>query len=160
MLAFTEDGGQTTCNERLIPTPHEAPDESDGVYTIIKSYRTRNTETNTLTDDGTYPFNNVTNTIIIENEGLDEGCYQVIAWKTSTENITNLANFSVTWESSVPGIIGEQGDTITQVELPPSHKYLYVLLEKPDTPHQQPPTVPVRNIVTIVHLIVLFKINN
>lgn len=137
MLAFTEDKtqgeGQTTCDESKLteyPPEHPAPIESEGTTTIIKSYRIRNTETNTLTDRGTNTRSNLSNQILIE----DEDDYKVIAWKTSTENITNLANFSVTWESSVPGIIGEQGDTITQVTLPSTHKYIYVLLEKSDNP--------------------------
>lgn len=130
MLAFTDEDGQTTCDESLIPTEHPAPDESDGDYTIIKSYRTRNTTTNTLQDRGTYPRPNLTNKITIE----DEDTYKVIAWKTSTQNITNTANFSLTWETSIPGIIGDQGTSSTSLTLPSSQKYLYVLLEKSDNP--------------------------
>lgn len=128
MLAFTSEDGQTTADESLIPTEHPAPDESDGTTTIIKSYRTRNTTTNTLQDRGTYPRSNLTNKITIE----DEDTYKVIAWKTSTQLNSSIS--SLTWESSVPGIIGDQGTSSTSLTLPASQKYLYVLLEKPDTP--------------------------
>ena len=128
MLAFTDEGGQTTADESLIPTPHSAPNESTGTTTIIKSYRTRNTTTNTLTDDGTYTRSNLTNQIFIE----DETNYQVIAWKTSTT--LNSSINSLTWESSVPAVIGDQGTSSTSLTLPPSQQYLYVLLEKPNTP--------------------------
>lgn len=156
MLAFTEDKTQgevqTTCDESKLTEynpEHPAPIESNGTTTIIKSYRIRNTETNTLTDRGTHTRSNLSNQILIE----DEDDYKVIAWKTSTENITNLANFSVTWESSVPGIIGEQGDTITQVTLPSTHKYIYVLLEKSDNPDEHTNyTIPQSSITRHIYL--------
>lgn len=119
---------QSTCDEPLIPAPHPAPNESTGATTIIKSYRTRNTTTNTLTDDGTYTRSNLSNQIFIE----DETNYQVIAWKTSTT--LNSSINSLTWESSVPAVIGDQGTSSTSLTLPSSQKYLYVLLEKPNTP--------------------------
>lgn len=45
------EGFQTTADEPLQPTPHSAPNESTGTTTIIKSYRTRNAETNELCCD-------------------------------------------------------------------------------------------------------------
>lgn len=125
MLAFSDDGGQTTCDEPLIPTPHDPPNESQGNTTIIKSYRTRNTTTNTLTDDGTFTRSNLSNQITIE----DEAEYKVIAWKSSTNSKPSTLN-SLTWETAVPQVIGDQGTSATSVTLPTYQKYLYVLLEK------------------------------
>ncbi|MBQ8668945.1 hypothetical protein IJ472_04135, partial [bacterium] len=69
MLAFTPDGSsQTTCNEPEQPAPHDPPNESTGTYTIIKTYRDRNSITNQLVHVDTTHRSNVHNQILIEDE--------------------------------------------------------------------------------------------
>uniref|UniRef100_UPI0040579A51 hypothetical protein n=1 Tax=Acetatifactor sp. TaxID=1872090 RepID=UPI0040579A51 len=125
MLAFSDDGGQTTCDEPQQPDPHIPPEESQGTCTIIKSYREIMPEGH-KEHRGTHHRSGVANNITIE----DESEYKVIGWKTSTS--VNLTINSLTWESSVPAIIGDTGTSPTTVTLPDTHKYLYVLLEKGD----------------------------
>ncbi len=125
MLAFTPDGSsQTTCNEPEQPAPHDPPNESTGTYTIIKTYRDRNSITNQLVHVDTTHRSNVHNQILIE----DESEYTVVAWKIASQQ--NLSIQGPTWESSVPGHIQESGTDTGLVECDPTHKYLYVLLEK------------------------------
>lgn len=127
MLARTNDDGsstQTTCNEPEQPAPHDPPNESTGTYTIIKTYRDRNSITNQLVHVDTTHRSNVHNQILIE----DESEYTVVAWKIASQQ--NLSIQGPTWESSVPGHIQESGTDTGLVECDPTHKYLYVLLEK------------------------------
>ena len=81
MVIKAKNDAQTTCNEALIPNPHNPADESDGTKKIIKNYRTRNLTTNTLTEDGnTFTIEQVSSDILIE----DEDKYVVVAWATSS----------------------------------------------------------------------------
>ncbi len=125
MLAWhNDDSSQTTCNEPEQPEPHDPPNESTGTYTIIKTYRDRNSITNQLVHVDTTHRSNVHNQILIE----DESEYTVVAWKIASQQ--NLSIQGPTWESSVPGHIQESGTDTGLVECDPTHKYLYVLLEK------------------------------
>lgn len=124
MLAWHNDSSQTTCNEPQQPAPHDPPNESTGTYTIIKTYRDRNSITNQLVHVDTTHRSNVHNQILIE----DESEYTVVAWKIASQQ--NLSIQGPTWESSVPGHIQESGTDTGLVECDPTHKYLYVLLEK------------------------------
>lgn len=124
MLAWHNDSSQTTCDEPEQPAPHDPPNESTGTYTIIKTYRDRNSITNQLVHVDTTHRSNVHNQILIE----DESEYTVVAWKIASQQ--NLSIQGPTWESSVPGHIQESGTDTGLVECDPTHKYLYVLLEK------------------------------
>lgn len=125
MLAWHNgDSSQTTCDEPQQPAPHDPPNESTGTYTIIKTYRDRNSITNQLVHVDTTHRSNVHNQILIE----DESEYTVVAWKIASQQ--NLSIQGPTWESSVPGHIQESGTDTGLVECDPTHKYLYVLLEK------------------------------
>lgn len=125
MAAFRlkPSAGQTTADEPLIPTPHDPPDESVGIKTIIKNYRTVNDDTNVVTDDGCTHRDNVDPKITIEEEGE----YKVVGWKTS--NTKDYGLDSITWP--VPGRITQQGSTSGSTVLnSPIETVLYVLLEK------------------------------
>ena len=127
MLAWHNDSStQTTCDETVNNPyePHDPPNESTGTYTIIKTYRDRNSITNQLVHVDTTHRSNVHNQILIE----DESEYTVVAWKIASQQ--NLSIQGPTWESSVPGHIQESGTDTALVECDPTHKYLYVLLEK------------------------------
>ena len=124
-----KDSPQTTADESQIPTPHPAPVESTGTFSIIKNYRTKDTTTNTLTDDGCFTTSNLSNQITIENERD----YQVIGWATSSSTSTID---SITW--SVPSPI-TQGTTPTTITLEGIEKSLYLLLEKTEDPPPQEP---------------------
>lgn len=121
---------QTTCDETITPyTPHPAPDESDGTYTIVKNYRLKTSQGTyeDTTPDPSYT-ENLAPSILIENESE----YQVVGWKTSATVDKNIN--STTWESSVPSPV-RSGTTPTTVTLTPdTEKCLYVLLEKIEPP--------------------------
>ena len=128
MMVFTaQTDTQTTADEPKIPTPHPAPVESTGNFSIIKNYRTK--EGDTLTDDGCFTTSNLGNQIQIENERD----YQVVGWATSSSTSTIP---STTWP--VPSPI-KQGTTPSSVTLDSAEKCLYVLLEKTETPPPQEP---------------------
>jgi len=131
MIIHANSPAQTTCNEPLQPSPHDPPIESTGHTTIVKSYRTKD-PTNTLIDDGTYSTSDLGTQILIENEQE----YQVVGWKTSTTTNTSIS--SISWESSVPSSVQQQGTTPTSVTLQPIETCLYVLLEKIES---EPPEV-------------------
>jgi len=85
---------QTTCEEPKQPSPHPAPDESDGTYTIVKNYRLK-TSQGTYEDKGCFYQDELAPSILIENESE----YQVVGWKTSATvdkniNSTQVANIS------------------------------------------------------------------
>ena len=120
---------QTTADEPQQPSPHKAPVESTGTFSIIKNYRTKDTTTNTLTDDGCFTTSNLSNQIQIENERD----YQVVGWATSSSTSTID---SITWP--VPSPI-TQGTTPTTITLEGTEKSLYVLLEKTETPPPEEP---------------------
>ena len=122
-----KDSAQTTAQESQIPTPHPAPVESTGNFSIIKNYRTK--EGDTLTDDGCFTTSNLGNQITIESEGK----YQVVGWATSSSTSTID---SITW--SVPSPI-TQGTTPTTITLEGTAKSLYVLLEKTEDPPLEEP---------------------
>lgn len=128
MVISADNPVQTTADEPKIPTPHPAPVESNGNFSIIKNYRTKDTTTNTLTDDGCFTTSNLGNQITIENERD----YQVVGWATSSSTSTID---SITW--SVPSPI-TQGTTPTTVTLEGTEKSLYLLLEKTE---EEPPEV-------------------
>lgn len=124
--APTEDL-QTTCDEPKQPDPHDPPDESEGEFKIVKSYRIRNTDTNVLTDKGTFWKDDSSPKIKIE----DEESWTMIAWKTSTTYDKTIK--STEWETSVPATIVQEGTSPETIELDPKlETTLYVLLEKPE----------------------------
>lgn len=130
MVITAKSPYQTTCNEALIPNPHNPADESDGTKRIIKNYRTRNLTTNELTEDGnTFTIEQVSADILIE----DEDKYVVVGWATSSG--TSFIP-SPTWESSITstGTLTQKGLSSGSVKLAdPNEKTLYVLLEKPES---------------------------
>ena len=134
MLAWHDDTTttgdvQTTCDESLIPTEHGAPDESTGNCVIIKTYRERINGVITA-DKGTYYRYDVCPNITIEDEGFANNCYRVIAWRETTSLARNGID-AFNWETSVPGRIGQSGESSGSVTLNNSngYKYLYVLLD-------------------------------
>ena len=131
MIITANSPGQTTCDESLQPTPHNPPKESTGHTTIVKSYRTKD-PAGKLIDDGTYSTPDLGTQILIENEQT----YQVIGWKTSTTTNTNISSLS--WESSVPSSVVQQGTTPKSVTLDPQETCLYVLLEKIESEPEEP----------------------
>lgn len=120
--------GQTTCDEPQQPAPHDPPNESTGNCTIIKSYRTKNSD-GTLQHVSNHYLPGVSNNITIEEESI----YKVIGWKASTNPRDYESINSAVWDSEIPPMIGDTGTSPTVVTLPESHRYLYILLEKPDT---------------------------
>ena len=132
MVISAKNSAQTTCDEPQQPSPHKAPVESTGTTTIIKNYRTKDTTTNTLTDDGCFTTSNLGNQITIENERD----YQVVGWATSSSTSTID---SITW--SVPSAL-RSGTTSSTIKLDSTEKCLYVLLEKTETPPPEPPAEP------------------
>lgn len=128
MAAFRigEHGEQSTADEAspaFGTSPHDPPDESEGVKTIIKNYRTVNDTTNVITDDGKTHRDNVDEIITVE----EEGDYKVIGWKTS--NTKDYGLDSIKWP--VPGKITQQGKEPTTVTLnSPLETVIYVWLEK------------------------------
>jgi hypothetical protein len=122
-LGLNPSDRQTTADEPLIPTPHDPPDESHGIKTIIKNYRTINDTTGANTDDGCTHRDNVSEHITIEEEGE----YKVVGWKTS--NTKNYSLDSLSWP--VPGRVTQQGSTSGNVDLnSPIETVLYVVLER------------------------------
>lgn len=119
-------GGQTTCDEPKQPEPHEPPNESTGTFKIVKSYRIRNTDTNALTDSGTFVKPDSSPNITIE----DESEYKLIEWKTSTTYKPDIS--SIKWESQVPATHKQGGKSPTTIEMKTPETTLYVLLEKPE----------------------------
>lgn len=128
VLKATADA-QTTCDEPLIPTPHNPPKESQGHTTIVKSYRTKD-PTGKLIDDGTFHLKDLGTQILIENEQT----YQVIGWKTSTT--TNTGIKSTSWNP--PSSVVQQGTAPKSVTLQPTETCLYVLLEKVEEEEVEP----------------------
>lgn len=122
---------QTTADESQIPTPHPAPVESTGTFSIIKNYRTKDTTTNTLTDDGCFTTSNLSNQITIENERD----YQVVGWRITDSTSTSVS--SINWNP--PGSVQTQGTTPTSVTIETPYKTLYLLLEKTEDPPPQEP---------------------
>lgn len=121
-----DNDSQTTCDEPKQPEPHEPPNESTGVYHIVKSYRIKNLDTNVLTDKGTFVKADSSPKISIE----DESEYKLIAWKTSTTY--NPSIVSTKWESTVPAVHKQSGTTPTTIEMKAPETTLYLLLEKPE----------------------------
>lgn len=117
---------QSTCDEKQNGTPSKAPEESTGVYKIVKSYRIRNLDTNVLTDSGTYVKPDSSPNITIE----DESIFKLVAWKTSTQFEPGIV--STKWESTVPAVHKQSGTTPTTIEMKAPETTLYLLLEKPE----------------------------
>lgn len=133
MVISAKPQGQTTADEPKIPTPHAPAKESDGTYSIVKSYRTK--EGSTLKDDGTFSIQNISNEIQIESEQK----YQVVGWKVTSTTSTSIS--SINWNP--PGSTQAQGTTASTVTIQDPYKCLYVLLEKlEDTPTPEPPAEP------------------
>lgn len=108
MMVFTaQTDNQTTADESKIPTPHNPPKESEGTYSIVKSYRTK--EGTTLKDDGTFSISNIGSDITIEAEGK----YQVIGWKVTST--TSTAVDSINWNP--PGSTQAEGTTPSSVKI-------------------------------------------
>lgn len=112
------------------PDPNEAK-EYMGTYTVIKNYRSIGEDGVTLKDDDTefYIRKLVNSKIKVEDEEL----YRVIGWKTS--NITAQSKLDSTkWETTVPGLIVQQGVKRGDVELDKNkgETTLYVLLQRED----------------------------
>ena len=123
--APTEDL-QTTCDEPEQPEPHDPPDETTGgSFKIVKSYRKRNTTTNTLEkvcdnkvkEDSDYK-------IQIEKE--DE--WTLIGWKTSTTYDKTVD--PTKWETEVPTTHIKQGTSPELIEMKNPETTLYILFEK------------------------------
>lgn len=130
LIIHANTTAQTTCDEPLIPSPHDPPKESDGKITIVKSYREKiNGEEKHV---ATTSRSNLGTQIIIENEQT----YQVVGWKTSTT--TNTGITSTPWNP--PGSVVQQGTTPKSVTLQPTETCLYVLLEKveEEPPEEEP----------------------
>lgn len=125
-LDLIGNDNQTTCDEPKQPEPHEPPNESTGTFKIVKSYRIRNTDTNTLTDSGTFVKPDSSPNITIE----DESEYKLIEWKTSTTYKPDIS--STKWESQVPATHKQGGKSPTTIEMKTPETTLYVLLEKPE----------------------------
>lgn len=121
-----DNDAQTTCDETKQPEPHEPADESTGTFKIVKSYRIRNTDTNALTDSGTFVKPDSSPNITIE----DESEYKLIEWKTSTTYKPDIS--SIKWESQVPATHKQGGKSPTTIEMKTPETTLYVLLEKPE----------------------------
>jgi hypothetical protein len=115
---------QTTYDESQGDTPAPPAKESEGTMQIVKSYRIN--KGGTYEDKGTYSITNISENILIE----DEQSYKVVGWKITTSDSTSVS--SVSWETSVPGTVLDNGKTPTTVILDPTKgaKTLYVLLEK------------------------------
>lgn len=127
----TWDSTHHLTDEAPAPDPtEENPDipSTDLIYTIIKSYRLRDSQGN-LTDKGTYTRTQTVASILIEDEPLNttDKNYKVIGWKHSSTKKSNIS--SLVWESTVPPVIGTTGTSKGSTTLDPNHKYLYVLLE-------------------------------
>lgn len=130
---------QSTCDEPQLPIPHPAPTETSGSYTIIKNYRTKISDDNSLPpevqykDDGCYIRENISSKIRIE----DEETYKVIAWQITSETPDAPNLDSIAW--TPPGTPTRGGIITNQNALPteainlqsPNEKCLYLLLEKP-----------------------------
>ena len=123
------DDGQTTYDESQGETPAPPADESDGKFTIIKSYRKKIGETK-YEDEGTFHIKEVAPEITIENEKS----HKVVEWRISTTENTGIS--SLTWESSVPPSVSDTGKNPTTVKLKDPEKVLYVLLERTE---EEPP---------------------
>ena len=93
-------GAQTTCDEPLQPAPHPAPLESQGKTTIVKNYRTLQSD-NTYTDDGCHARTNVSNKIIIEEE--EE--YKVVGWVTTNATTSPIDSITTTNTNTHRGVI-------------------------------------------------------
>ena len=126
-----KDDIQTTCDEPQQPSPHKAPVESNGNFSIIKNYRTKDTTTNTLKDDGCFVTQNVSSDITIESEQK----YQVVGWKVTSTASTSVD--SINWNP--PGSTQAQGTTASTVTIQDPYKCLYVLLEKTEEPEPEAP---------------------
>ena len=127
-----KDSAQTTADESKIPTPHAPAKESDGTFSIVKSYRTK--EGSTLKDDGTFSIQYIGSDITIESEQK----YQVVGWKVTSTTSTSIS--SINWNP--PGSTQAQGTTASTVTIQDPYKCLYVLLEKTETPPPEPPAEP------------------
>lgn len=126
LIIHANTTAQTTCDEPLIPSPHDPPKESDGKITIVKSYREKiNGEEKHV---ATTSRSNLGTQIIIENEQT----YQVVGWKIT--NQTNPSIISTPWNP--PGSQQAEGTTPTSVTIEPTYTCLYVLLEKVE---EEPP---------------------
>lgn len=123
------DASQTTYDESQGETPAPPADESDGKFTIIKSYRKKIGETK-YEDEGTFHIKEVAPEITIENEKS----HKVVEWRISTTENTGIS--SLTWESSVPPSVSDTGKNPTTVKLKDPEKVLYVLLERTE---EEPP---------------------
>lgn len=127
----TWDSVNHPTNEDKAPDPVEenplTPPE-DLQYTIIKSYRIRDSHDN-LTDRGTYTRTQTVASILIEDEPLGDGKnYKVIGWRPSSQSKPDGLT-ALNWESTVPEHIRETGTEAGFTTLDTNHKYLYVLLE-------------------------------
>lgn len=128
MVISARPQGQTTADESKIPTPHAPAKESEGNYSIVKSYRTKQGTTQYI-DNGTFSINNISNLITIENEKH----YQVVGWKITNQTSPSVS--SINWNP--PGSTQAEGTTPTSVKIADPNRCLYVLLEK----LEEPPTV-------------------
>ena len=124
MVISARPQGQTTADESKIPTPHAPAKESEGNYSIVKSYRTK--EGTKYIDNGTFSINNISATITIENEKH----YQVVGWKITNQTSPSVS--SINWNP--PGSTQAEGTTPTSVKIADPNRCLYVLLEKLEEP--------------------------
>lgn len=116
---YNDLGGQTTCDEPQMPTPHASAQESSGKVTIVKSYRVKDSNGN-MEHVATTSRSNLNGNIQIENEAG----WNVVGWRASSTVNTGVT--SVPWNA--PSDQGE-GNKAQKVNIKPNH-CLYVLLEK------------------------------
>lgn len=123
---------QTTYDESKGDTPAAPARESEkSKYNIVKNYRLK--EGNSYTDKGCFEITEISNEILIE----DEPTYKIVGWKTTTQKgKTNSTN----WESSVPGVVIDQGNSASYIQIKDPATTLYILLEEEKEIKEEIPT--------------------
>jgi len=126
MIVHGTPVGQSTYDESKDTTPAKPPKESDGVTKIIKTYRTKDAD-GTLHHVHNYSESQLSNQICIE----DEPEYKVVAWAAKPTQVSGVTGLN--WDTKILPA-SQKGTTPTSVTLNDGLNYLYVLLEKEDTP--------------------------
>lgn len=125
VLNIGPSDAQTTCDESKGGTPSKPPEESNGMYKIVKTYRTVDASTGAvISDDGSYEKEDSSANIVIEDESL----YKLVAWKTSSTHQCSVPADG--WHSKVPATIKRSGTTPTSIVMASGENTVYLLLEK------------------------------